>query len=127
MKTTTQISAAAKDIDSMVKAGAARIARKPKAAKPAAADGYGETATRFVKRAKGAFGAAYAWAGEAGGGLPATARRWGLGDTAAMQNRMADNPLVLGVMGLGIGAALGMMLAPSGSARPPAPRKSRRR
>lgn len=127
MKTTSQISTIARDMAAPVKTGAARTTRKLKAAKRATADGYGEAATRFVNKAKGAFGNAYAWAGEAGSELPATARRWGLTDATAMQTRMSDNPLMLGVVGLGIGAALGMMLPSAGRTTAPTRRKSRRK
>ncbi len=69
--------------------------------------GYSDSAARLIARGKTAFGDAYAWAGEASSALPRTRRDLALPDMKAM---IDDRPLIIGVVGLGIGVALGSML-----------------
>ena len=75
---------------------------------------YGESAARFLTRAKSAIGDAYGWAGEATSALPKTMRDMGLPSQRSMRNLLEEKPLVLGALGLGIGVALGAMLPPAG-------------
>ncbi|MGQ0485330.1 MAG: hypothetical protein ACT4SY_08285 [Hyphomicrobiales bacterium] len=62
-----------------------------------------------MARGKRAIGGAYEWATEgAGRALPNAARR--LPDRRTLQSLLEERPLVLGAIGLGLGAMIGMML-----------------
>ncbi|MFN0190988.1 MAG: hypothetical protein ACKVP5_03280 [Aestuariivirga sp.] len=101
---------------------------KPRAARPSAtASGYSDTAARLVARGKSALGDAYAWAGEAGSALPRTARGLSLPDQRTVRDYVAERPLILGAVGLGIGMALGAMMPARNGVSKPAPHKSRRK
>ena len=76
----------------------------------ASLSGYGDSAARFIGRAKSAFGDAYTWVGETGNALPKTARRMGLPNQQTMQEFIDEKPLIVGAVGLGVGIALGAML-----------------
>lgn len=76
----------------------------------AALSGYSDTASRFIGRAKSAFGDAYTWVGETGNALPKTARRIGLPNQQSMREFIDEKPLIVGAVGLGAGIALGAML-----------------
>ena len=78
--------------------------------KQAALSGYSDTASRFIGRAKSAFGDAYTWVGETGNALPKTARRIGLPNQQSMREFIDEKPLIVGAVGLGAGIALGAML-----------------
>lgn len=66
-------------------------------------------ATRLLSRGKRAAGSAYEWAAEgAGRALPLAARR--LPDQRMVQKLADERPYMLGVLGLGIGAMIGLML-----------------
>jgi hypothetical protein len=150
MKTTTETASDSKAQSPAAKAGAAKRGRAaprtasaaakrraaPKAERPSAAAGYGDTAAKFIARGKSAFGDAYAWAEEAGSAIPRRARNIGFPDQGAVQHYFADRPLVLGAVGLGLGMALGAMMPsvagrreakPAAVRRAPAARKARRK
>ena len=91
-----------------------RSAKKPD-------NSYSGTATRLPSRGKKAAGTAYEWAAEgAGRALPLAARR--LPDQRTVQKLVDERPYVLGAIGLGIGAIIGLMLpsplSGSGSSSP---------
>jgi hypothetical protein len=88
---------------------AARGAAKRRANGGHAAAGYSETASRLMSRGKRAIGGAYDWAADgAGRALPRAARH--LPDQRTLQSLFADRPLLLGAIGLGLGAMIGMIL-----------------
>jgi ElaB/YqjD/DUF883 family membrane-anchored ribosome-binding protein len=91
----------------------------------AALSGYSDTASRFIGRAKSAFGDAYTWVGETGNALPKTAKRMGLPNQQSMQEFIDEKPLIVGAVGLGLGIALGAML-PMTRATAPARRSARK-
>ncbi len=97
-----------------------------------AAARYSAAASRLMTRSKEAIGGAYDWAAEgAGRALPRAARR--LPDRRTLQSLLEERPFVLGAIGLGLGAMIGMMLPGrvmsgySSSARKRSGRSSRRR
>ncbi len=88
---------------------AARGAAKRQANGRPAAGRYGDTASRLMSRGKRAIGGAYEWAADgAGRALPSAARH--LPDQRTLQSVFEDRPILLGVIGLGVGAMIGMML-----------------
>jgi hypothetical protein len=88
---------------------AARGAAKRRANGGHAAAGYSGTASRLMSRGKRAIGGAYDWAADgAGRALPRAARH--LPDQRTLQSLFEDRPLLLGAIGLGLGAMIGMML-----------------
>lgn len=88
---------------------AARGAAKQQANGRPAAGRYGDTASRLMSRGKRAIGGAYEWAADgAGRALPRAARH--LPDQRPLQSVFEDRPILLGVIGLGVGAMIGMML-----------------
>ncbi len=107
---------------------AARGAAKRQAKGRPAAGRYRDTASRFMSRGKQAIGGAYEWAADgAGRALPRAARR--LPDQRTLKSVFEDRPILLGVIGLGVGAMIGMMLPGhlmSGYS-PPAKSRSRRK
>jgi hypothetical protein len=104
-----------------------RAARTTTDATPSTLSGYSASAQRFLKRGKSAFGGAYTWAGEAGKSLPANVRNFGLPDQKSIQTLMNDSPLVLGVVGLGIGVMLGAMLPAMATTKTTAAKSTRRK
>jgi hypothetical protein len=85
-----------------------------------------------MSRGKRALGGAYDWAAVgAGRALPRAARH--LPDQRTLQSLFEDRPLLLGAIGLGLGAMIGMMLpgrlmsGKSSSARRRSGRSSRRK
>ena len=91
----------------------------------ASLSGYGNTAARFIGRAKSAFGDAYNWVGETGNAFPKTARRIGLPNQQSMQEFIDEKPHIVGAVGLGLGIALGAML-PMTRASAPTQRSARK-
>ena len=88
---------------------AARGAAKRQAKGHPAAGRYSKTASRLMSRGKRAIGGAYEWAADgAGRALPRAASH--LPDQRALQSMFEDRPMLLGVIGLGVGAMIGMML-----------------
>jgi hypothetical protein len=78
-----------------------------------------------MSRGKQAIGGAYEWAADgAGRALPRAARH--LPDQRTLQSVFEDRPILLGVIGLGVGAMIGMMLPRHrmGDYSPPAKRRS---
>ena len=72
-------------------------------------EGYSTTASRLFSRGTKAVGGAYEWAAEeAGRAIPMAKRH--MPDQAAMLRMVDERPYVLGAIGLGIGALIGMML-----------------
>ena len=106
-------SRAARKVTSRSTRKGASAAKRRMPSKPATGQ-YGETAARFVTRARSAIGDAYGWAGEATSALPKTMRDMGLPSQRTMRNLLEEKPLVLGALGLGIGVALGAMLPSAG-------------
>ena len=111
---------------------AARGAAKRRTNGGHAAAGYSDTASRLMSRGKRAISGAYDWAADgAGRALPRAARH--LPDQRTLQSLFEDRPFLLGAIGLGLGAMIGMMLpgrltsGHSSSARRWAGRSSRRR
>lgn len=90
-------------------AAVSRRATKRPAKRGNAAGGYSATASRLMSQGKQALGEAYGWAANgAGRALPKAARY--VPDQRALQNLLEERPLVLGAIGLGLGAMIGMML-----------------
>jgi hypothetical protein len=107
---------------------AARGAVKRQANGRSAAGRYGDTASRLMSRGKQAIGGAYEWAADgAGRALPRAARH--LPDQRILQSVFDDRPILLGVIGLGVGAMIGIMLPrhQMGDYSPPAKRRSSRK
>ncbi len=87
----------------------ARGAAKRRANGGHAAAAYSDTASRLMSRGKRAIGGAYDWAADgASRALPRAARH--LPDQRTMQSLFEDRPLLLGAIGLGLGAMIGMIL-----------------
>jgi hypothetical protein len=106
----------------------ARGTAKRQANGRSAAGRYGDTASRLMSRGKQAIGGAYDWAADgAGRALPRAARH--LPDQRTLQSVFEDRPILLGVIGLGVGAMIGMMLPRHrmGEYSPPAKRRSSRK
>ena len=95
---------------SAAKKTAGNAAKRTVRQQEASLSGYGDTASRFIGRAKSAFGDAYTWVGETGSALPKTAKRMGLPNQKSMQEFIDEKPLIIGAVGLGLGIALGAML-----------------
>jgi hypothetical protein len=104
-----------------------RSARKGVAETQSALSGYSDSAARFIKRSKAAFGDAYTWAGETGSALPKTVRGLGIPNQKSMQNFIGEKPFVLGAVGLGIGVVLGAMLPSIDYSPKTAPKSTRRK
>ena len=69
----------------------------------------GSGASRLMSQGKQVLGDAYSWASNsAGRALPRAARY--VPDQETMRNVLEERPLVLGAIGLGLGAIIGMML-----------------
>jgi hypothetical protein len=88
---------------------------------------YGDTASRLMSRGKRAVNGAYLWVADgAGRALPRAARH--LPDQKTLQGVLEDRPFLLGVIGLGVGAMIGMMLPGHlvSAYASPAPRLARR-
>ena len=107
-------------------------ATKRAAASAAAESGYSAAASRLLSQGRQAAGGAYEWvAEEAGRALPLAARY--MPDQRTVQRIADERPYVLGAIGLGIGAIIGLMLPArlTGGAAPaparPAKRASRKR
>ena len=90
-----------------VKRKVAAVSRR--AAKRNGTGSYSGTASRLMSQGKQALGDAYGWAADgAGRALPKAARY--VPDQRTVRNLMEERPLVLGAIGLGLGAMIGMML-----------------
>ncbi len=98
-------------------------------------NGYSATASRLLSQGREALGGAYEWAADgasrAGRALPRVPYDR-LPDQRAMQSFIEDRPLVLGAIGLGIGAMIGMMLparlmSMGSAAKKSGPRRGQRR
>ncbi|MBC8035749.1 MAG: hypothetical protein H7X89_00810 [Rhizobiales bacterium] len=93
-------------------APASRRAAKRPSGRGSAAGSYSDTASRLMSQGKQALGTAYGWAsdnaGRAGRAIPRAARY--VPDQRTIQNLIEERPLVLGAIGLGLGAIIGMML-----------------
>lgn len=75
----------------------------------AAPGGYSEAATRLLSRGAKAAGGAYEWAVEgAERAVPIAARH--MPDQRTVQRLADERPYILGAIGLGIGAVIGLML-----------------
>lgn len=111
-------------------AAASRRSAKRPAKRGNASGSYSDTASRLMSQGKQALGDAYGWASDnAGRALPRAARY--VPDQRTLQNLLEERPLVLGAIGLGLGAIIGMMLPSrlmggSAPARRPARRSSRK-
>ncbi len=94
---------------SAAKAGPKRSGRNTAKKSAAARTGYAGAATRLLRRGKRAAGGAYEWAAEgASRALPLAAR--GIPDQRMVQKLADERPYMLGAIGLGIGAMIGLML-----------------
>jgi hypothetical protein len=96
------------------------------------ANSYSGKASRLISRGRKAAGGAYEWAADgAGRALPLAARH--MPDQRSMQKLVDERPYLLGAIGLGIGAMIGLMLPArllGGTVSPPlrpAKRASRKR
>ena len=114
------------------KAAARRGAKRSSGNRRSAESGYSATASRLMSRGMQVAGDAYGWAAEgAGRALPLAASR--MPDQRSMQRMIDERPYVLGAIGLGIGAMIGMMLPsrmmsiPGITQKRPAGRRSRKR
>ncbi len=107
---------------------ASRTANKSATETQSVLSGYSDSAARFIKRGKDAFGDIYTWAGETGSALPKNMRSLGLPDQRSVQTFIGDKPFILGAVGLGIGVVLGAMLpSPIGTSTKPALKSKRRK
>jgi hypothetical protein len=70
---------------------------------------YSATASRLMSQGKQALGDAYGWASEGAGRAFPRASDF-VPDRRALRNMLEERPLVLGAIGLGLGAMIGMML-----------------
>lgn len=70
---------------------------------------YSATASRLMSQGKQALGDAYGWASEGAGRAFPRASDF-VPDRRALRNLLEERPLVLGAIGLGLGAMIGMML-----------------
>ncbi len=100
--------------------GISRSAKKLNGKTQSTLASYSDSAQRLISRSKTAFGDASEWAGKT---LPRTARNLGVPDQRAVQAFMAEKPLIVGAMGIGIGVVLGAMLPAVGSKAAPKRRK----
>lgn len=76
----------------------------------AVASGYSQAASRLLSRGTQAIDDAYSWLGSAGAALPAAARRVPMPSQAQLRGAINDRPLLIGAVGLGLGALAGAML-----------------
>ena len=77
--------------------------------KKSGSNSYAGAATRLLSRGRKAAGDAYGWATEgAGRALPLAARR--MPDQRMVQKLADERPYLLGAIGLGIGAMIGLLL-----------------
>ena len=111
---------------------ASRRATKRAASSAAAGGSYSAAASRLLSQGRKAAGGAYEWAADsAGRALPLAARH--MPDQRTVQRLADERPYILGAIGLGIGAIIGLMLPArliGGTASPPvrpAKRASRKR
>jgi DNA-binding transcriptional regulator LsrR (DeoR family) len=65
----------------------------------------GATAQTLLSRSKTALGEAYHWAEDTGHDFPRTARKMGARGAQGARSLLEENPLVLAVIGLGLGVA----------------------
>ena len=79
-----------------------------------AATGYSDSATRLLSKGKSALGSAYNWVEETASNLPKTARQIGVPDQRTVQNFVGEKPFIFGILGLGIGMAIGAMVPATG-------------
>ena len=106
---------------------ALRRATKRAATSAAAEGSYSAAASRLMTRGKKVAGGAYEWAADsAGRALPLAARH--MPDQRTVQRLADERPYVLGAIGLGIGAIIGLMLPARlmGGPATPAPRPVKR-
>ena len=106
---------------------ASRTPAKRAARGKASAGNYSEAASKLMSRGMKAAGGAYEWAAEgAGRALPLAAAH--MPDQRTVRRLADERPYVLGAIGLGIGAMIGLILPAilAGSAPAPAPRQAKR-
>jgi hypothetical protein len=100
--------------------GISRSVKNPNGKTQSMLAGYSDSAQRLISRSKAAFGDASEWAGKT---LPRAARNLGVPDQRSVQTFMAEKPLIVGAVGIGIGVVLGAMLPAVGSKAAPKRRK----
>lgn len=88
--------------------GATRSRRRSKASRSAESSAGGGIASRFLSRGRRAAGNAYGWATEGTSRAMPLASR--LPDQRMVQRFVDERPYMLGALGLGIGAMIGLML-----------------
>ncbi len=91
------------------KAGRSSKSGKRSAAGNTGGRGYGRTASRFMSQGKQALGDAYGWASEGAGRAFPRASSY-VRDHRNFRNLIEERPLMIGAIGLGLGAIIGMML-----------------
>jgi hypothetical protein len=69
---------------------------------------YGGAASRLMSQGRQALGGAYGWASEAGRSFPRASEY--VPDRSTLRNLFEERPLVIGAIGLGLGAVIGMMM-----------------
>ena len=72
--------------------------------------GAAATMQTLLGRSKDALGNAYQWAGEKGHDIPGTARRVTTRSVEGARSMLEENPLVLAVIGLGLGLAVSTVM-----------------
>ena len=99
---------------------------KQAATSTAADGGYSAAASRLLSQGRKAAGGVYEWAAEgAGRALPLAARH--MPDQRTVQRLADERPYVLGAIGLGIGAMIGLMLPARLMGAAPAPARPAKR
>jgi len=100
------------------KAGTQRPRRPAARTELPAVPNYSETADRLFSRSKQAISSAYEWLGDTGSEVPKLARRIPLPsipEGSLMKTMLNDKPLLIGALGLGLGAIVGgLLIANSG-------------
>jgi len=98
--------------------------RKPKASKrnsrnyPAPDQVYSESADRLFDRGRKAISEAYTWLGQTSAAVPDMARKMrmpAISKQVSMRGVIEDKPLLLGALGLGLGAIVGGLLIATGA------------
>lgn len=90
-----------------------KTARRGKSAQAQRSNGTSGAAASMqtlLRHSKDALGTAYQWAGDTGHDIPGTARRMTTRSVEGARSMLEENPLVLAVVGLGLGLAVSAVM-----------------